>query len=119
MRVFLFLIVCLCLAGCASDKAQRADVLSSQKGGPSAQIAISFLAVALEDEAAGKPCPPAWRSYPQYWHSRMEYIATHESKVYYERVFLHFNDGRIKLGLVPMTVPTYESFHKTKPVTKG
>src|SRR5690349_8900077 len=103
MYRLLILFICFAVTGCGlfhtRSKAGKTDVASVQKGGPSAEISISFFAAILQDEAGGKPAPPAWGSYEDYWKSRMQYIATHESKEYYERVFRDFDDARLRLGL--------------------
>lgn len=89
------------------SKISRTDVASSHKGGPSAEISISFFSEILKDEAKGKPCPSAWGTYEQYWKSRMDYIAKNQSKEYYERVFRDFNSARLRLGLKEIEVPSY------------
>lgn len=116
MRVLLFLTLCIALIGCKSgSKVSKTDVASRQKGGPSAEISMSFFSGVLQDEAQGKPVPQAWGSYEDYWNSRMRDIAIHQNKDYYNRVFRDFNSARLQLGLLPMTVPSYESFQPATP----
>jgi hypothetical protein len=94
------------------NKVSKTDVANVHKGGPSAEVTISFFSTVLQDEVKGEPCPLAWGTYGDYWKSRMEYIATHESKEYYERVFRDFEAARLRLGLSNIPVPSYESFCK-------
>jgi len=90
------------LAGCElcnllpRNTVSKTDVASGQKG-PSAEMLITGFSLTLKDEADHKPCPPAWGTYERYWKSRMEYIARHESKDYYERVFRDFDRARVRI----------------------
>jgi len=120
MRTGVFLGIALAFAGCEiantlpRSKLRKTDVPSAQKGGPSAEVSISFFSSTLRDEAQGKPAARAWGTYEDYWKSRMQYIASNESKAYYDRVFRDFNDARLRLGLLAIVVRPYESYHETK-----
>ena len=120
MRKSVFLVICLALTGCEffnilpRSKVSKTDVASAQKGGPSAEVSISFFSPILQDEAQGKPAARAWGTYEDYWKSRMRHIATHQSKDYYNRVFCDFEDARLRLGLHPIAVPPYESFSESR-----
>jgi hypothetical protein len=118
-RLTVLLTICFALTGCElfnllpRSKLSKTDVVSAHKGGPSAEELISFFSVTLRGEAEGEPCPPAWGTYEKFWKSRMEYIATHESKEYYDRVFRDFEAARARLGMSNIPVPAYEFFSKS------
>ena len=119
MHKLVILGICLALTGCELLNSaprrtiSKTDVASARKGGPSAEVSISFFSAVLEDEANGKPAARAWGSYDDYWKSRMRHIATEESELYYDRVFRDFENARARLGLHAIVVPPYEYFDRT------
>jgi hypothetical protein len=112
------LTICFGLTGCElynaepHGKESKTDVLSAQKGGPSAEHLLSFFNPLLQEEVEGKRALGPSGSYADYWKSRMAYVATHESEAYYNRVFQNFNQARVQLGLKIIEVPDYASFHQ-------
>jgi hypothetical protein len=103
----------LAISGCEiinlvpNENRSSTDVASSRSGAPSAEVSISFFSHVLESEARGESCPKAWGTYRKYWISRMDYIRSHESQAYYERVFRDFPASRRNLGLPPIPVKPY------------
>ncbi len=103
----------LAISGCEminlipNEYRSRTDVASNRRGAPSAEVSISFFSHVLESEAKGESCPKAWGTYREYWIGRMDYIRSHESQAYYERVFRDFPTARKNLGLPPIPVKPY------------
>jgi hypothetical protein len=123
MRAIFLGFMAVLLTGCElvnlvpGKTVSRTDVASIQKGGGSAEVAISFFSITLREEAEGKKALGGG-TWEEYWTSRMEHVALTESKEYYERVFRDFNEAR-GLSLPEIPVPSYESWRVAAEATES